>query len=80
MIADMSIPSNIAEGQSRHTSGEFVQFISHAEGPLAELETQILLSIDLEFCSPSESQNLLDLTNELQRMLNGLRQKLTTRH
>jgi four helix bundle protein len=80
MIADMSIPSNIAEGQSRHTSGEFVQFISHAEGSLAELETQILLSIDLEFCSPSESQNLLDLTNELQRMLNGLRQKLTTRH
>ena len=30
--AAVSIPSNIAEGQSRHTSGEFVQFVSHAEG------------------------------------------------
>ncbi len=33
-------PSNIAEGQARHTSGEFVQFLSHAEGSLAELDTQ----------------------------------------
>jgi four helix bundle protein len=30
--AAVSIPSNIAEGQARHTTGEFIQFISHAEG------------------------------------------------
>ena len=53
--AAVSVPSNIAEGQSRHTGGEFVQFISHAEG-------------------------ILSLIDELQRMLNGLRQKLATRH
>ena len=29
--AAVSIPSNIAEGQARHTTGEFIQFISHAE-------------------------------------------------
>jgi four helix bundle protein len=39
----VSVPSNIAEGQSRRTAGEFVQFISHAEGSLAELETQCLI-------------------------------------
>lgn len=31
----VSIPSNVAEGQARHTTGESVQFISHAEGSLA---------------------------------------------
>jgi four helix bundle protein len=30
--AAVSVPSNIAEGQARHTTGEFVQFVSHAEG------------------------------------------------
>src|SRR6185312_6293694 len=49
--AAVSIPSNIAEGQARHTTGEFVQFISHAEGSVAELETQLLLSISLGFAT-----------------------------
>jgi four helix bundle protein len=40
--AAVSVPSNIAEGQARHSTGEFVQFISHAEGSLAELNTQLL--------------------------------------
>jgi four helix bundle protein len=48
--AAVSIPSNIAEGQARHTTGEFIQFISHAEGSLAELDTQLILSIELKFC------------------------------
>jgi four helix bundle protein len=48
--ATVSVPSNIAEGQSRHTSGKFTQFISHAEGSLAELETQILIAVNLTFC------------------------------
>src|SRR5205823_6022822 len=47
--AAVSIPSNIAEGQARHTTGEFIQFISHAEGSTAELETQLILSIELGF-------------------------------
>ena len=36
--AALSVPSNIAEGQSRRTAGEFVQFISHAEPILSEIE------------------------------------------
>ncbi len=78
--AAVSVPSNIAEGQSRHAGGEFVQFISHAEGSLAELETQLLIAIDLGFCSQSQAEPLLAQIDELQRMLNGLRQKLATRH
>jgi len=42
--ASVSVPSNIAEGQARQSTKEFLQFLSHAEGSLAELETQVLLS------------------------------------
>ena len=49
--AAVSVPSNIAEGQSRHTSGEFIQFISHAECSLAELDKQVLIAIELGFCT-----------------------------
>lgn len=77
--AAVSVPSNIAEGQSRRTRGEFIQFISHSEGSLAELETQILIAIDLKFCTKEEATRTLAQVEELQKMLNGLRQKLATR-
>jgi four helix bundle protein len=51
--AAVSLPSNIAEGQARNTTGEFVQFISHAEGSLAELDTQLRLASDLGYCDGS---------------------------
>src|SRR3981081_1621826 len=54
--AAISIPSNIAEGQARHTTGEFVQFISHAEGSTAELETQLILSIELGFAETKSTK------------------------
>ena len=78
--AAVSIPSNIAEGQSRHTSGEFIQFLSHAEGSLAELETQLLITVELSFCSKEEANQALAQIDELKRMLNSLRRKLATRH
>lgn len=78
--AAVSVPSNIAEGQSRHTSGEFVQFISHAEGSLAELETQLLIAVDLNFCTRADAGELGTQIEELQKMLHSLRQKLATRH
>ena len=78
--AAVSVPSNIAEGQSRHTSGEFIQFISHPEGSLAELDTQVLIAIELGFCTQCQADGILSLIDESQRMLNGLRQKLATRH
>ena len=77
--AAVSIPSNIAEGQARHSTGEFVQFISHAEGSLAELSTQLLLSVQLGFCSKERTKEAIQLTRELRRMLNGLRRKLQAR-
>ena len=77
--AAVSIPSNIAEGQARHKTGEFIQFISHAEGSLAELDTQLILSIELRFARAEGSDAAFELISELRRMLNALRRKLAAR-
>ena len=47
--AAVSLPSNIVEGQARKSTKEFIQFITQTEGSLAELETQSLLSCELNF-------------------------------
>src|SRR3981081_931615 len=62
--AVVSIPSNIAEGQARHTPGEFIQFISHAEGSVAELETQLILSVELGFAKPETADTAVNLLHE----------------
>src|SRR5690349_23750567 len=77
--AAVSIPSNLAEGQARHTTGEFVQFISHAEGSVAELDTQFILSIELELCAEEPARAAFGLISELRKMLNVLRRKLAAR-
>lgn len=77
--AAVSIPSNIAEGQARHTTGEFIQFISHAEGSVAELDTQLILGIELKFCSRTAAEPAFTLLDESRRMLNSLRRRLTAR-
>src|SRR2546423_7549561 len=77
--AAVSIPSNIAEGQARRTTGEFIQFLSHAEGSVAEFDTQLILSIELKFCSSSVAEDSFALIGEIRRMLNALRRKLAAR-
>ena len=76
--AAVSIPSNIAEGQARNTSGEFVQFISHAEGSAAEVDTQLRLSIELGYYSTNDLEAVFRLLTDVQKMLKRLRYSLTT--
>ena len=75
--AAVSIPSNIAEGQARHTTGEFVQFISHAEGSVAEVDTQLFLAVELDFIRNEQATRCFDLISDERRMLNALRRRLT---
>ena len=77
--AAVSISSNIAEGQARHTTGEFIQFISHAEGSVAELDTQFHLATELGFATAEATTPCFRLLAELRRMLNALRRSLSQR-
>jgi four helix bundle protein len=75
--AAVSVPSNIAEGQARNTTGEFVQFLSHAEGSAAELDTQLRLSIELRHCVVADLSEVFRLLTDIQKMLKRLKQSLT---
>jgi four helix bundle protein len=77
--AAVSVPSNIAEGQARQGRKEFVQFLSHAEGSLAELDTQLMLAVDLGYCPPTDAQRSTTMIVELQKMIAYLRGKLAPR-
>jgi len=74
-----AIPSNLAEGRARRTTGEFIQFISHAEGSVAELDTQLILGCELRFSDHGSTSPAFALIEELRRMLNVLRRKLIAR-
>ena len=74
--AAVSIPSNIAEGQARRTTGEFIQFLSQAEGSLAELDTQLILTVELGYSNTTQVASATELVSELKRMLNALRRAL----
>jgi four helix bundle protein len=70
--AAVSIPSNIAEGYGRKHKNEYSQFLSIAYGSLLELETQYLLSKDLQYIRENDNVNILikEVGSMLYRMLN----------
>lgn len=75
--ASVSVPSNIAEGYGRNKEKSFNHFIDIARGSLYELETQLLLSKELEFISDNELFNhILNLIEEESKMINSFSKKL----
>jgi len=74
--AGVSICSNIAEGQARRTTKDFVQFLYISRGSLAELDTQLTLSHKLGYLDEENYQKLLSQIDEIQRMLYGMITKL----
>ncbi len=72
------MPSNIAEGQARRGTSEFQQFLSIAQGSLAELETQLLLRVDLSYCKKADAEPALQEVDELQKMIVSLKRKLSS--
>lgn len=75
--AAVSVPSNIAEGQAHHSSREFVHFLRHARGSLAELNTQVIIAIDLAYIPQPPGGLILQQIDEISRMLSGLIGSLT---
>lgn len=78
--AAVSVPSNIAEGQGRKSTGEFLRHLSIAYGSLMEVETQILIAARLVYLDAGQVDKLIERTSEVGRLLNGLMRSLTTGH
>ena len=75
--AVVSVPSNIAEGSSRNSNKEFKHFLSIAIGSLFEIETQLVLSIELGIVNKSQSQMLIDEIIILQKKVSTFKKSLT---
>jgi four helix bundle protein len=74
--AAASVPANIAEGQGRHHTKEFLNHLSMARGSLMELETHLLLSNRVSLLAANCMNELLGLSDQVSRMLSGLRKAL----
>jgi four helix bundle protein len=70
--AAISVPSNIAEGQGRSFDREFSRFLSIALGSLMELETQLQIAVNLGYVSQTQTNQLLQDSAEIGRIVNGL--------
>jgi len=68
----VSVPSNIAEGQGRTSTKEFLNHLSIAYGSLMEVETQIIIAQEQGYWSDREAEALLERAAEVGRLINGL--------
>jgi four helix bundle protein len=75
--AAVSIPSNIAAGQGRRTTSDFLRHLSIAYGSLREVETQILIAVRLRYMAQTTADEVLLCSGEVGRLLNGLMASLT---
>lgn len=70
--AAVSIPSNIAEGRGKSSTGEFQQFLYHARGSLAEVETQLLIAINLGYITKADVSHIVELIGRVGKLRHGL--------
>jgi len=70
--ATVSIASNIAEGNSRRSVPDYVQFLRISRGSCAEVETQLIISKNLGYLDEEKSLKLNQDIIEISKMLNGL--------
>ena len=78
--AVVSVPSNIAEGQARQTTKEFLRFLCIARASLAELDTQLILASRLQYAGISEIDIVLQSVGRIGRMIRGLERTLHQRN
>jgi four helix bundle protein len=74
--AGVSVASNIAEGHSRLSTGEYKHFLGMARGSNSEIETQLILATRLEFGDRAHISTAEGLSHEVAKMLDSLIHKL----
>jgi four helix bundle protein len=75
----VSVPSNIAEGAGRNSNKEFCYFLNVSNGSSYELQTQLIISKNLELVD-DRVDVILDEIDQLQKMNFTLQKKLSQQH
>jgi len=74
--SSVSIPSNIAEGYGRNSRADYKRFLSIALGSVYELQTQLIISKELNFLNEKIYNEIISLSKEIDRMLYAMIKKL----
>jgi len=67
--AAVSVPSNIAEGAARNSDKEYLRFLYISLGSIQEIDTQLLIALNLDFISSSDFDNLIIQLEQIAKML-----------
>jgi len=78
--AAVSIPSNIAEGSGRKSQKEFSRFLEIANSSSLELETQLYVSLDINFIKDEEFSHFIENIHEIQKMIYSLDKSIEKRN
>jgi four helix bundle protein len=80
--ASVSVTSNIAEGFSRNSFKEKVQFYSMAQGSVTEIQNQLIIARDIKYINVDEFDKIFDCTITVHKIINGLikSSKIRTSH
>jgi four helix bundle protein len=77
--AAVSISSNIAEGNGRSTTKDYLRFLATANGSLNEVGSLVAVSLRLEFLTPSSARDVDMQCEEIGKMISSLRSSLRKR-
>ena len=77
--AAVSIPSNIAEGNGRSSTADYLRFLDVSFGSLMEVDTQVEIARRRDYVSAVQQEQISTLVVEVGKMINGLRRSLRTR-
>jgi four helix bundle protein len=76
----VSVPSNLAEGHGRLSSGEYRQFLGIARGSNFELQTQLEIARALGFGNSKLLDEAEGFSHEIGKMIHGILEGIKDKH